>query len=165
MSWLFNVFGGRGNGNVGTSNQYSMERLQGLYARLQQFPELNEGNREAVVEILRQITEAVIWGERHDPNFFDFFCEKNVLADFVKVLGIPRTPKTVKVQLLQTMNMLVQNVRRDTSLYYLFSNNYMNQLIATQLDWTDEEILAYYITFLKSLALLLNAQTVKFFFQ
>merc|ERR1719478_476637 len=60
--------------------------------------------------------------------------------------------------------MLVQNICRDTSLYYLFSNNYVNQLISTQFDWGDEEILGYYISFLKSLALRLNFETIKFFF-
>merc|ERR1719506_1989087 len=121
---------------------------------------MDDHGRDSMVEVIRQLTEALIWGEQndHDHNFFDFFCEKNILADFVRVLGLPRVPKTVKVQLLQTLSMLIQNIRRDTSLYYLFSNNYVNQLISTQFDWTDEEILAYYITLLKSLALRLNGE-------
>merc|ERR1719409_1642784 len=87
-----------------------------------------------------------------------------MLSLFVHFLNQPKGPKTVKVQLLQTLSMLVQNIRRETSLYYLFSNNYVNQLISTQFDWHDEEILGYYISFLKSLALRLNFETIKFFF-
>lgn len=143
---------------------YSLEHLQQLHNRLQHIRDTDEQNRDVMVEVIRQITEALIWGEQRDHNFFDFFCEKNILADFVRVLALPRVPKTVKVQLLQTLSMLVQNIRRETSLYYLFSNNYVNQLIATQFDWSDEEILGYYISFLKSLALRLNRETVKFFF-
>merc|ERR1740138_821771 len=97
-------------------------------------------------------------------NFFDFFCEKSILADFIRVLNLQKAPKTVKVQLLQTLSMLVQNIRRQTSLYYLLSNNYVNKLIAMPLDFNDEEILAYYITLLKSLAMRLDAETIKFFF-
>ena len=41
---------------------------------------------------------------------------------------------------------------------------HVNQLITARFDWDDEEILGYYISFLKSLALRLNAETVKFFF-
>jgi len=171
MAGLFGLFGGGAGGTVAQAPKpiYSIEHMQQLYNRLAHISEkdadcTHESNREALVEVIRQLTEALIWGERHDHNFFDFFCEKNMLSHFVKVLDRPLAPKTVKVQLLQTLSMLIQNIRRDTSLYYLFSNNYVNQLISTQFDWNDEEILGYYISFLKSLALRLNAETVKFFF-
>lgn len=45
-----------------------------------------------------------------------------------------------------------QNTRSDTSLFYLFSNNYINDLITLQeFDAHDEEVLAYYISFLKTI--------------
>lgn len=164
MAGWFGVFGG--SGDKASKPIYSIEHLQHLYSRLQHIKNDEDQNRDTMVEVIRQITEALIWGEQngHDHNFFDFFCEKNILADFVCVLGVAKVPKTVKVQLLQTLSMLVQNIRRDTSLYYLFSRNYVNQLISTQFDWSDEEILGYYISFLKSLALRLNGETIKFFF-
>lgn len=63
--------------------------------------------------------------------------------------------------------MLITNMSNDTNVYYLFSNNYVNQLISVsskQLDWGDEEVVAYYISFLKSLSLKLNGETIKFFY-
>uniref|UniRef100_A0A7S1AZN9 FPL domain-containing protein n=1 Tax=Noctiluca scintillans TaxID=2966 RepID=A0A7S1AZN9_NOCSC len=145
---------------------YSFARLQQLYDTMSQFREsdLERGSGDAVVETVRQITEALIWGEQNDTNFFDFFCEKSILADFIRVLGLSKTPKKVKVQLLQSLSILVQNLRRQTSVYYLLSNNYVNKLIAMPLDFNDEEILAYYITLLKSLAMRLDDETIKFFF-
>eukprot|EP00928_Gymnodinium_smaydae_P038725 TRINITY_DN26643_c0_g4_i2.p1 TRINITY_DN26643_c0_g4~~TRINITY_DN26643_c0_g4_i2.p1 ORF type:complete len:923 (+),score=120.31 TRINITY_DN26643_c0_g4_i2:73-2769(+) len=163
MAGLFGLFGGPGE-KVGAKPMFSIEHLQHLFVRLQHFKDSDEQNRDAMVEVIRQITEALIWGEKHDHNLFDFFCEKNMLAHFVHILDRPTAARIVKVQLLQTLSMLVQNIRRDTSLYYLFSNNYVNQLISTQFDWNDEEILGYFISFLKSLAMRLNAETVKFFF-
>eukprot|EP00931_Biecheleriopsis_adriatica_P029922 TRINITY_DN17696_c0_g1_i1.p1 TRINITY_DN17696_c0_g1~~TRINITY_DN17696_c0_g1_i1.p1 ORF type:complete len:879 (-),score=169.37 TRINITY_DN17696_c0_g1_i1:57-2657(-) len=159
-------FFGLFSGERASKPAYSLEHLQALHNRLQALKDTDEQNRDSMVEVIRQITEALLWGEQngHDDNFFDFFCEKGILADFVRVLGLPKVPKTVKVQLLQTLSMLIQNIRRDTSLYYLFSNNYVNQLIATEFEWADEEILTYYISFLKSLALRLNKETIKFFF-
>eukprot|EP00927_Polykrikos_kofoidii_P016368 TRINITY_DN17390_c0_g1_i1.p1 TRINITY_DN17390_c0_g1~~TRINITY_DN17390_c0_g1_i1.p1 ORF type:complete len:900 (-),score=144.43 TRINITY_DN17390_c0_g1_i1:423-3122(-) len=168
--------GGSGSGGASGSASsprtpsYSFARLQQLYEKLSQFRESDlektgaSGGGEAVVETVRQITEALIWGEQNDTNFFDFFCEKSILANFIIVLGLPKAPKTVKVQLLQTLSMLVQNIRQQTSLYYLLSNNYVNHLISMDLDFSDEEILAYYITLLKSLAMRLNGETIKFFF-
>lgn len=114
---------------------------------------------DAVVETVCQITEALIWGEEHDSRFFDFFCEKNILADLVDVLGREHVPKNVKVQLLQTLSMLVSNFRSKTSVYYLLSNNHINRLFSAKLDFDDEDILAYYVSFTKSLAMRLDQES------
>lgn len=146
---------------------YTFVRFQALYERLSKFRESDlekGGGRDDVVETVRQITEALIWGEQNDNQFFDFFCEKSILADFVRVLGLSKAPKKVKLQLLQTLSMLVLNIRCKTSVYYILSNNHINRLIKTPLDFEDEEILAYYITLMKSLAMRLDTETVKFFF-
>ena len=37
------------------------------------------------------------------------------------------------MQVLQTLSILIQNIRSQTAIFYLFSNNYINQLISTQL--------------------------------
>lgn len=181
MSLLSGLFGpptgagaGRGTAAIGGGDgnaSYSFARLQHLYSRLALFRESDldkGGGGDEVVETVRQITEALIWGEqngeKNDNQFFDFFCEKNILADFVRVLGLQKAPKKVKLQLLQTLSMLVLNIKCKTSVYYLLSNNHINRLIKTDLDFEDEELLAYYISLIKSLAMRLDSQTIKFFF-
>lgn len=71
---------------------------------------------DRLVEAIRQSTEALVWGERHDAALFDLFCEHHMLAAFVIAL---RTviPCQVKVQILQTISILVQNARRTTSFF------------------------------------------------
>ena len=46
----------------------------------------------------------------------------------------------------------------------MLSNNYMNDMIQYNFDFSDEEILAYYISLLKSLALRLDTNALQFFF-
>lgn len=70
----------------------------------------------------------------------------------------------VTVQLLQTLNILFENIRHETSLYYLLSNNHVNSIILHKFDLTDEEVMAYYISFLKTLSFKLNPHTIHFFF-
>lgn len=70
----------------------------------------------------------------------------------------------VAVQLLQTLSIMILNIRSDTLLYYIFSNNHINQLIALPYDFRDEELLAHYVSFLKTLSSKLNDRTVQFFF-
>jgi len=50
------------------------------------------------------------------------------------------------------------------SVYYLLSNNHINDLIVHGFDFGDEELVAYYVSFLKTLSLKLNENTLHFFF-
>uniref|UniRef100_A0A8C1JW63 C-type lectin domain containing 16A n=1 Tax=Cyprinus carpio TaxID=7962 RepID=A0A8C1JW63_CYPCA len=50
------------------------------------------------------------------------------------------------------------------NIHYLLSNNHVNSIIVHKFDFSDEEIMAYYISFLKTLSLKLNNHTVHFFY-
>lgn len=47
---------------------------------------------------------------------------------------------------------------------FLLSNNHVNSIITHQFDFANEEIMAYYISFLKTLSFKLNPYTIHFFF-
>lgn len=85
---------------------------------------------------------------------------------FVFFLNILRqkSGRYVCGQLLQTLNMLFENINHETSLYYLLSNNHVNSIIVHKFDFSDEEIMGYYICFLKTLSVKLNSHTVHFFY-
>lgn len=54
-------------------------------------------------------------------------------------------------QVLQTLSILIANIRSQTNIFYLFSNNYINELITTPFDFDDDEIIGYYINLLKAI--------------
>lgn len=97
---------------------------------------------------------------------------------------------TIATQALQSVSILVQNFSRATSLYFLLSNNHINKLIYLPLELYASasqaanqsnsrepavvprrlsispemsEFTTHFITFLKSLALRMNAETLQFF--
>ena len=99
---------------------------------------------------------------------------------FLKTLS-KKCGRFVCLQLLQTLSILFENIRNDTSICerqyfvmchcvcipyidYLLSNNHVNSLIVLKLDFSDEEVLAYYISFLKTLSFKLNTHTIHFFY-
>eukprot|EP00191_Tetraselmis_sp_GSL018_P010529 CAMPEP_0177609508 /NCGR_PEP_ID=MMETSP0419_2-20121207/19136_1 /TAXON_ID=582737 /ORGANISM="Tetraselmis sp., Strain GSL018" /LENGTH=882 /DNA_ID=CAMNT_0019104457 /DNA_START=372 /DNA_END=3016 /DNA_ORIENTATION=+ len=144
--------------------RFSLEELARLHAVLESQKELHEGNRELIVETLRSIAELMIWGDQHEPRFFEFFLEKHLLKQFRRILSQPgaRTGNVAQ-QVLQTLSIMIQNIRNETSIYFLFSNNQINEMISIKLDFEDEEVLGYYISFLKAIALKFNEQTVQLF--
>lgn len=152
-----------GSGLWKPKNPHSLEHLKYLYNVLSKNQTVSENNRGLLVETLRSIAEILIWGDQNDSSVFDFFLEKNMLSFFLKIMK-QKCGSYVCVQLLQTLNILFENIRNETSLYYLLSNNHVNSIIVHKFDFSDEEVMAYYISFLKTLSLKLNAHTIHFFY-
>uniref|UniRef100_A0A8C2X2K8 C-type lectin domain containing 16A n=1 Tax=Cyclopterus lumpus TaxID=8103 RepID=A0A8C2X2K8_CYCLU len=144
-------------------NIHSLDHLKYMYHVLTKNTTVTDHNRNLLVETIRSITEILIWGDQNDSSVFDFFLEKNMFAFFLNILR-QKSGRYVCVQLLQTLNILFENISHETSLYYLLSNNHVNSIIVHKFDFSDEEIMAYYISFLKTLSLKLNSHTVHFFY-
>jgi protein CLEC16A len=137
-----------------------------------------------VVDIIREIGEVVAHVDQSGTSIrsdavFEYFCEKNMLSLLVEIakakpsdwrLGskgikfheVAFSPR-VKAQLLQTISILVSNSQDAASLYYLLSNNYVNELVIGMLplrQWTNhalEEMLPLYVELLRSISIQLTA--------
>ena len=63
------------------------------------------------------------------------------------------------------MSMLIQNIETKTRIYYLLGSPFLNQLILHDFEFSkDDELVDYYVNFLKSLSIKLDGETVNFFF-
>lgn len=109
---------------------------------------VNEVNKDFVIEALRSIAELITYGDQHDNAYFEFFMEKQVMGEFVRILKTSRT-LIISLQLLQTMSIMIQNLKNEHSIYYMFSNEHVNYLITYSFDFRNEELLSYYISFLR----------------
>ncbi len=145
--------------------RFSIEELGFLHEVLDSNAKVHPGNKDTVVEALRSIAELMIWGDQHDASFFEFFAEHQTLSYFRRILS-QRYCRSgeVAVQILQTLSILTQNIQSEQAIYFLFSNNHVNQIISQDFNFDDDEVLGYYISFLKTISLKLNSGTVQFFF-
>ena len=143
---------------------HSLEQLKYLHSVLSKNQTVTDSNKGLLVETIRSIAEILIWGDQNDSSVFDFFLERNMLSFFLKFMDQKTGNNYVCVQLLQTLNILFENIRNDTSIYYLLSNNHVNSIIVHKFDFSDEEVMAYYISFLKTLSFRLNKHTIHFFY-
>ena len=64
-----------------------------------------------VFYVFRSIAEILIWGDQNDSSVFDFFLERNMLSFFLKFMDQKTGNNYVCVQLLQTLNILFENIR------------------------------------------------------
>eukprot|EP01038_Epipyxis_sp_PR26KG_P012441 gene12441-16686_t len=162
------------NGTNGNDSRFSLVHLRKLHSQLVEYiTSKNSGAiieyQESIVEILRNLAEMVVYGDNKSEMLFDFFCEKNMLSLFLELMwttGSPGgCPPCIHIQILQTLSILINCVKNDTSLYYLLSNNYINEIIIFPHEFKfDEALCDQFASFLKSVSLKLNIQTVQFFF-
>ncbi|KAJ7979394.1 Protein CLEC16A like [Quillaja saponaria] len=139
--------------------RFSLDELRYLTDQLEKVLIVNEVNKDFVIEALQSIAELITYGDQHDSTFFEFFMEKQVMGEFVRILKISRT-MTVSLQLLQTVSIMIQNLKNENTIYYMFSNEHMNYLITYSFDFRNEELLSYYISFLRAISGKLNKNTI-----
>eukprot|EP00800_Vazella_pourtalesii_P018030 TRINITY_DN5686_c0_g1_i1.p1 TRINITY_DN5686_c0_g1~~TRINITY_DN5686_c0_g1_i1.p1 ORF type:complete len:1029 (+),score=223.31 TRINITY_DN5686_c0_g1_i1:89-3175(+) len=140
-----------------------LDNLKYTYQVLLKNKVVTESNKGTLVEALRSTAEILIWGDQNDSSVFDYFLEKNMQSFFLDILK-QEEGYSLSVQILQTLNILFENTHRETSIYYLMSNDHITSIISYPFNFENEENLAYYISFLKTLSMKLNTHTIHLFF-
>ncbi|CAK9169393.1 unnamed protein product [Ilex paraguariensis] len=140
-------------------DRFSLDELRYLTDQIMKVQIVNDVNKDFVIEALRSIAELITYGDQHDTAFFEFFMEKQVMGEFVRILKISRT-SIVSLQLLQTMSIMIQNLKSEHSIYYMFSNEHINYFITYSFDFRNEELLSFYISFLRAISGKLNKNTI-----
>ena len=116
--------------------KFTFEELRNLYDVLVKNPVVTEANRAVVVETIRSIAEFMIWGDQHEPKIFDFFLENNVMLYLQRVMQQPSNRSgDVAKQVLQTLSIIIQNVKSETGTFFLFSNNQVGVGGDTRIDF------------------------------
>ena len=135
-----------------------------------------------ICQILKEFAEILVHGESVSDQFFEyetnwisyysFFLEERMLKDIIGIIYQNRSNPT-KIQVIQTISILVQNIRNEMSLcffsfsysfvVFILSNNHINNIITAPLDFSDEDVVSQYISFMKMLSLSINNKTIGFF--
>lgn len=153
---------------ISDAERFSLTHLSSLHATLERLRGAAPSYAidDTIVDTVKQLSELMVYGDKHeDSGFFEFFCEKGLLRTLVELFRDQARTSAVRVQIIQSLSVLFINISSSSSLFYLLSNNHINDLISSRVDPSDEELLAYYVSFLKSLSLSLNEGTVHFFLQ
>ncbi|KAJ6381183.1 hypothetical protein OIU77_029967 [Salix suchowensis] len=140
-------------------DRFSLDELRYLIDQLQKVQIVNNDNKNFVIEALRSISELITYGDQHDSNYFDFFMERQVMGEFVRILKVSGTV-SISLQLLQTMSIMIQNLKSERAIYYMINNEHINILITYSFDFRNEELLSHYISFLRAISGKLDKNTI-----
>ncbi|KAJ2742574.1 Protein CL16A [Coemansia sp. BCRC 34301] len=132
---------------------------------------LGSGSRKRIIESVRLVSEAAVWSDRRNPPLLFTLIDAGVPQSLLRLLqdqqrsDVKReTATAVTVQILQTLSIILDGVSDTGFLQAFLGNGFVNDLIGAPVDLECEEVVVYYVAFLKALSLKLTQSTIRLFF-
>jgi protein CLEC16A len=123
--------------------------------------------KEDLKDLIQLIIDYLIYGDSNNEQpYFDNFCELDFMKEFIKASKTKYNE--ILLQIIKSMSTLILSLTNQASLYYIFSNNFINDIITNDdifLQESNVDFLSFYINFLKSLSMKINSTTIQLFFQ
>ena len=89
-------------------------------------------------------------------------CEYNFIGEFIFLSS--HENRDITLEIIKCLSILILNISSEPTLYFIFSNNFINHLLSHNFEKYDDEFIAYYVNFIKSLSLKINFTSIQFFF-
>ena len=123
--------------------------------------------KEDLKDLIQLIIDYLIYGDSNNEQpYFDNFCELDFMKEFIKASKTKYNE--ILLQIIKSMSTLILSLTNQASLYYIFSNNFINDIITNDdifLQESNVDFLSFYINFLKSLSMKIDSTTIQLFFQ
>ena len=120
--------------------------------------------KDDLKELIQLIIDYLIFGDKKNAQiYFDNFCELDFMQEFIKASKSKTTE--ILLQIIKSLSALILTITNKAFLFYLFSNNFINNIITNdKIIESSEDFLSFYINFLKSLSMKIDVTTIKLFF-
>ena len=122
--------------------------------------------KDDLKELIQLIIDYLIYGDKKQEQFyFDNFCELDFMQEFIKASKSKNND--ILLQIIKSMSALILTITNQASLFYIFSNNFINNIITNDniYEESNEDFLSFYVNFLKSLSMKIDSTTIQLFFQ
>lgn len=120
-------------------------------------------NESQCIKIIELIIEVLITNDKQDIEYFELFCEYNFMNELVYLASTDN--RNINLQIIKSLSILILSVSSQQTIYYIFSNNYINHILNNNYERYDHDFISYYVNFLKSLASKLDKTIIQFFYQ
>jgi len=116
-------------GTHGINLKYSLDKFRSLLDYFRNVQVLTPDSPPYVVEKVRNLAEFLVYGQEYGRSaYFEEFIEENVCQGHLSRF-LAFNNRLIHIQLIQTMSILVQNIKEKSHLFYLLGNPFLNHLI------------------------------------
>lgn len=142
-------------------NKFSLHYATELWAQVRATDVREPAEAEWVIEALRVAGEIAVWGDKNDEEVADYLImECMMVGHIMEVIDTPRLAAGIYVQCIQTVVIMLQNHTRESTLFFILSNGTFNRIIEAKLDYSNDEIVSHYVSFLKSVTSRLTSKNI-----
>ena len=94
-------------------------------------------------------------------RIFSIFCEFNFMSELIYLST--QNNRNIHLEIIKSFSVLILNMTSPQIIFFIFSNNFINQIISNDYTRHDEDFIFYYINFLKSLSMKIDSTSIQFF--
>ena len=113
---------------------------------------------------LTRIVEILIWDQKKQKQFTDFFLENNIYDYFYRLLTLPNISKPSVISLIKLYSFVLLNVEEKVIIHYIFSHQHFNKILKHGLKLFDSDIVFYYVNMLKSVSVRFQDFPIQYFY-
>ena len=96
------------------------------------------------------------------PDVFDTFCSLNFMNEYINLSDL--NIYSINLEIIKSFSFILINLQNQTKIYYILSGNLLNQIILKDYSLYDEEFFSFYVSFLKSISLRIDQNTIQLFY-
>lgn len=149
------------------TKEFGESRLHTLFDEIEHLADdakLTEGLVRTGVESVRSVSEILIYSKKKGLTYFEVFMERNLMGLFLRILK--KANDELNKQIIQTVSILIQNIKKEEELFYMLSHEFMNELICFDFDLAlNNELVDHFISFLKMLTInIIDESKIQFFY-
>ena len=104
--------------NARRGDKFSMDNMAFLCGMVEQLA-ADATDPEQLILILREVAEVAVWGDKFEETIFDMFLERKVVEHLARLVTSRASHVAVKIQCFQSITILLQNLTRQQSLYFV----------------------------------------------
>ena len=149
------------------SDKINVNNLTEMYYCIKEINEKNKYNKykDEMKQLIQLIIDYLIYGDKKkDQSLFENFCELDFMKEFI--IASKSQNYEILLQIIKSMSALILTIVNKASLFYIFSNNFINQIITNDIiQESNEDFLSFYVNFIKSLAMKIDTNTIELFYQ
>ena len=150
-----------------SQEKISLDNFIEMYNCLNEINDKSKQNKykDELKELIQLIIDYLIYGDKKKEQvYFDNFCELDFMKEFI--IASKSGCIEILLQIIKSMSALILTITNKASLFYIFSNNFINNIITNDdIQESSEDFLSFYVNFLKSLSLKIDENTIQLFFQ
>ena len=145
--------------------EVTSENLLEIYNQLK----ILETDKKTAKKYKKQICELItlslnyLLKSENSPDVFDTFCSLNFMNEYIKLSDL--NIYSINLEIIKSFSFILINLQNQTKIYYILSGNLLNQIILKDYSLYDEEFFSFYVSFLKSISLRIDLNTIQLFYR